>query len=203
MKQSPIEVFNRWAEIGKDQGMADGHRSAVLQMLELSLPETPFSFLDAGCGNGWVVRLVKSMEGCLLSEGIDGSVKMIEKAEETDPLNKYYRDDLTTWSPSKTYDVIHSMEVFYYLEKPEELLAKIHDKWLNPKGRLVMGIDFYQENAVSHDWPEKCGINLMRLFSEQEWIQMFKNAGFEKVNATRLDAKDDWAGTLCIIGQKS
>ena len=27
MKQSPIEVFNRWAEIGKDEGMADGHRS--------------------------------------------------------------------------------------------------------------------------------------------------------------------------------
>jgi len=66
-----------------------------------------------------------------------------------------------------------------------------------------MGIDFYQENAVSHDWPEKCGINLMRLFSEQEWIQMLKNAGFEEVSTTRLDVKDDWAGTLCIIGQKS
>jgi trans-aconitate methyltransferase len=203
MKQSPIEVFNRWAEIGKDEGMANGHRSAVLQMLELSLPEAPFSFLDAGCGNGWVVRLVKSMEGCLLSEGVDGSARMIEKAKEIDPLNRYYRDDLTTWSPSKTYDVIHSMEVFYYLEKAEELLAKINDKWLAPKGRLVMGIDFYEENTVSHNWPEKCGINLMRLFSEKEWIQMFKNAGFEKVSASRLDAKEGWAGTLCIVGQKS
>ena len=196
-------MFNRWAEIGKDEGMADGHRSAVLQMLKLSLPETPFSFLDAGCGNGWVVRLVRSMEGCLFSEGVDGSVKMIEKAEEIDQLNRYYRDDLTTWTPSKTYDVIHSMEVFYYLEKAEELLAKIHDKWLTPKGRLVMGIDYYEENTVSHNWPEKCGINLMRLFSEKEWTQMFKNAGFEKVSATRLDAKEGWAGTLCIVGQKS
>ena len=202
MKQSPIEVFNNWAEIGKDEGMADGHRSAVLQMLELSLPKRPFSFLDAGCGNGWVVRLVKNMEDCLLSEGIDGSVKMIEKARETDRLNTYYREDLTTWSPNKKYDVIHSMEVFYYLEKPEELLAKIHDNWLGTSGRLVMGIDFYRENTVSHDWPEKCGINLMRLFSEKDWIQMFKEAGFEEVSARRLDAKEGWAGTLCVIGQK-
>ena len=202
MKQSPIEVFNNWAEIGKDEGMADGHRSAVLQMLELSLPKRPFSFLDAGCGNGWVVRLVKSMENCLLSEGVDGSVKMIEKARETDRLNTYYREDLTKWSPNKKYDVIHSMEVFYYLEKPEELLAKIHDNWLGTNGRLVMGIDFYRENTVSHDWPEKCGINLMRLFSEKDWIQMFKEAGFEEVSARRLDAKEGWAGTLCVIGQK-
>jgi hypothetical protein len=43
----------------------------------------------------------------------------------------------------------------------------------------------------------------MQLFSEQEWIQMFKDAGFEQVKATRLDTKDGWAGTLCIIGQKS
>ncbi len=203
MKQSPIEVFNTWAEIGKDEGMADGHRSAVLQMLELSLPKRPFSFLDAGCGNGWVVRLVKSMEDCLLSEGVDGSVKMIEKARETDRLNTYYREDLTKWSPNKKYDVIHSMEVFYYLEKPEELLAKIHDNWLGTNGRLVMGIDFYRENTVSHDWPEKCGINLMRLFSEKDWIQMFKKAGFEEVSARRLDAKEGWAGTLCVIGQKT
>jgi len=203
MKQSPIEVFNNWAEIGKDEGMADGHRSAVLQMLELSLPKRPFSFLDAGCGNGWVVRLVKSMEDCLLSEGIDGSVKMLEKARETDRLNTYYREDLTKWSPNKKYDVIHSMEVFYYLEKPEELLAKIHDNWLGTNGRLVMGIDFYRENTVSHDWPEKCGINLMRLFSEKDWIQMFKKAGFEEVSARRLDAKEGWAGTLCVIGQKT
>ena len=203
MKRSPIEVFNNWAEIGKDEGMADGHRSAVLQMLELSLPKRPFSFLDAGCGNGWVVRLVKSMEDCLLSEGIDGSVKMIEKARETDRLNTYYREDLTKWSPNKKYDVIHSMEVFYYLENPEELLAKIHDNWLGTNGRLVMGIDFYRENAVSHDWPEKCGINLMRLFSEKDWIQMFKKAGFEEVSARRIDAKEGWAGTLCVIGQKT
>jgi len=203
MKQSPIEIFNNWAEIGKDEGMADGHRSAVLQMLELSLPKRPFSFLDAGCGNGWVVRLVKSMEACLLSEGVDGSVKMIEKAREKDRLNTYYREDLTAWSPNKKYDVIHSMEVFYYVEKPEELLAKIHDIWLGTNGRLVMGIDFYRENTVSHDWPEKCGINLMRLFSEKDWIQMFKKAGFEEVSARRLDAKEGWAGTLCVIGQKT
>ena len=62
---------------------------------------------------------------------------------------------------------------------------------------------FIKRMRFQHDWPEKCGINLMQLFSEQGWIQMFKNAGFKEVSATRLDAKEGWAGTLCVVGQKS
>ena len=71
-----IEVFNRWAEINKDRGMEEGHRgrnlplykvaegeeiNAVNEMLDYALKERDeinhdFTFLDLGCGNGWVVR---------------------------------------------------------------------------------------------------------------------------------------------------
>ncbi len=203
-KRSPVEVFSEWAEIGKDEGMAKGHLSAVTQMLERALPtEESFSFLDAGCGNGWVVRLVSEIERCTHASGVDGSERMIEKARATDPGGSYFCSDLLEWVPSSTFDVVHSMEVFYYFEKPLDLLSHIHDSWLAPGGLLVMGADFYIENTVSHDWPEKTQINTMTLLSEGEWIALFEKAGFTKIKSRRIDPKEGWTGTLCVTGRKT
>jgi SAM-dependent methyltransferase len=203
-KRSPVEVFSEWAEIGKDEGMAKGHLSAVTQMLERALPtDESFSFLDAGCGNGWVVRLVSEIERCTHASGVDGSERMIEKARATDPGGSYFCSGLLEWVPSSTFDVVHSMEVFYYFEKPLDLLSHIHDSWLAPGGLLVMGADFYIENMVSHDWPEKTQINTMTLLSEGGWIALFDKAGFTKIESRRIDPKEGWTGTLCVTGRKT
>ena len=37
--REPMDVFNEWAENGKDLGMESGHASAVREMLEFSLKE--------------------------------------------------------------------------------------------------------------------------------------------------------------------
>ena len=59
MKRKPTTVFSEWAAIGRDEPMAKGHEVAVNNMLEYALKNKKnFSFIDAGCGNGWVVRLV-------------------------------------------------------------------------------------------------------------------------------------------------
>ena len=54
------EVFGEWAQQGKDIGMQQGHASAVEDMINFAIKERKslernFSFLDLGCGNGWVV----------------------------------------------------------------------------------------------------------------------------------------------------
>ena len=59
--QDPIVIFGKWAEEGKDVGMEKGHANSVKEMLEFACKERAdlgkkFSFLDVGCGNGWVVR---------------------------------------------------------------------------------------------------------------------------------------------------
>ena len=94
------------------------------------------------------------------------------------------------------------MEVFYYLENPKELIKQIFDSWLNNKGRLIIGLDFYFENKVSHDWSESCGISNMKLFSENEWLDFFKVVGFQSINSWRFGEKDGWGGTLIITGLK-
>ena len=60
MKRDPIDIFDEWADLDKDFGMEKNHKSSVKEMLAYVLDKkTPYSFIDAGCGNGWVVRSVE------------------------------------------------------------------------------------------------------------------------------------------------
>jgi len=203
MKNNPISVFGRWAEDGRDEGMAKGHLPAVDHMLEVALDGlTNFRFIDVGCGNGWVVRKVSQLTECKDALGVDGAEKMIEKATSLDTKNTYECANLMSWQPKETADVVHSMEVFYYVPHPDQLIQNIYKHWLKKNGRLIMAVDFYTENTVSHSWPEDCGVQGMQLFSEAEWQQFFKNAGFKDVRSWRYGAKEGWAGTLVVMGVK-
>jgi len=203
MKRTPIEVFSEWADLDKDFGMEKNHRNSVQHMLEFAVnPSTSFSFIDAGCGNGWVVRAVSKNYNCEDALGIDGSSKMIQKAMSLSTENEFICADINEWVPKKQVDLVHSMEVFYYLEDPQSLIKRVYNHWLKPSGRLIIGLDFYYENKVSHEWPESCGISTMQLFSEQEWVQFFNQAGFQSVRSWRFGKEKNWEGTLIVTGIK-
>jgi SAM-dependent methyltransferase len=203
MKRTPTTVFSEWAAIGRDERMAKGHEVAVKNMLDYALKgKESFSFIDAGCGNGWVVRLVKALTGCVAAAGVDGAQMMIEKALSIDPTGTYYHADLSNWAPNKKVHVVHSMEVVYYLTEPKAFIANVYKNWLKEYGRLIVGLDFYNENTVSHSWPEDCGVSIMQLLPEATWIGFFKEAGFRNVQSWRVDAKENWAGTLVITAVK-
>lgn len=204
MKRSPIEVFSDWADLDKDFGMEDNHKASVEHMLDFALKDlAAFSFIDAGCGNGWVVRKLSKHSNCKTAEGIDGSQKMITKARSIAPQLNFYCADLLDWKPKQKVNLVHSMEVFYYLKDPQKLIIQIHNDWLKKGGRLIIGLDFYLENTVSHDWPEQCGINIMQLFSQSQWETFFKKAGFLNVKSWRFGSKENWEGTLIITGKSS
>ena len=84
MKRNPIEIFSEWADLDKDFGMEKNHKASVGEMLaNVSDNKTPYTFIDAGCGNGWVVRSVVKDNLCKKAMGVDGSKKMIDKAKDT------------------------------------------------------------------------------------------------------------------------
>ena len=203
MKRTPTAVFGEWAERGRDEGMAKGHQQAVDHMLDLVLSDRKaFSFLDAGCGNGWVVRQVSQDPKCVSAAGVDGAHQMIDKAQNYDSLNSYTCADLDNWKPNSPVDIVHSMEVVYYLKDPFAFLQNVYNSWLATNGVLILGLDFYKENTVSHSWPEDCGVSIMHLFSESQWVDLFRKAGFKEVESTRFGAKENWSGTLILRGQK-
>jgi len=200
---TPINVFSNWVKSGKDEGMEKNHSSSVERMLEFATKElNNYSFIDAGCGNGWVVRNVSNRDACNSATGVDGSSDMIKKAKGLDANNNYYCTDLMDWEPEQKVDLVHSMEVFYYFEKPEMLIKHIYNNWIKSGGRLIMGIDFYKENIPSHSWQEDCAISIMKMFSEKNWIEFFQNAGFMNIKSWRHGEKDDWSGTLIVTGIK-
>ncbi|MBL6649302.1 MAG: class I SAM-dependent methyltransferase [Flavobacteriaceae bacterium] len=204
MKKTPIEIFSEWVDNGKDDGMEINHYDAVSAMLKQVLNnETNYSFIDAGCGNGWVVRKVSKDSNCSRAIGIDGSINMIEKAKSLDTINDYYCDELSIWKPAKKVNIVHSMEVLYYFKNPIVVLKNIFNNWLKENGKFIMGIDFYFENQPSHDWPEKTNISIMSLLSIKEWKDLFIKTGFKNIQTLRSGEKEDWKGTLIIMATKS
>ena len=203
IKRTPIDVFSDWALNGKDLGMEKNHKSSVNNMIEFSVNKiNDFTFLDAGCGNGWVVRKVSKLKNCIKAIGIDGSKKMIEKAKSIDKNNEYYCKNLLNWKPRTKIDLVHSMEVIYYFENPKELINHIYSSWLKKNSRLIIGLDYYYENKTSHSWPNDCGISIMSLFSEKKWKNFFSEVGFKKIKSWKVGKKKDWNGTLIITGIK-
>ena len=199
------EVFSEWAEKGKDIGMEQGHALAVEDMINFAIQgranlERNFSFLDLGCGNGWVVRRVKTDPLCVRAVGIDGAKQMIEKANKSDSKSEFLLENIETYCSPDKFDLIHSMEVLYYLEDPAQTVKKITDSWLNKGGTLIAGVDLYYENQESHSWEEKVGTKMMML-KEAEWIEIFSSAGLKEVKSWRSNKSQDWAGTLVLTGK--
>jgi len=195
------EVFSEWALRGKDEGMQKNHLPAVSEMLNHLTKDvqSPFSFIDAGCGNGWVVRMMNKHPLCEFALGVDGADDMIRKAKSVDRNGHYVCADLLEWKPEKKVDLIHSMEVFYYFQNPDEIIQHISQNWLKPGGRMIMGIDFYFEHERSHSWPTDVGTP-MTLLKEAEWVTLFEKHGFSNIRNFRSNQSEEFPGTCIIVG---
>ena len=201
---NPIKTFNSWAKENKDIGMEKNHDQSVQYMLKQipsSILVNKFSFLDIGCGNGWVVRKVNNLENCIKSVGIDGAENMINKANALSPNLEYLQTDLDNLNYSEKFEVVFSMEVLYYLQEPLKTISYIQNNMLKENGFFIMGIDHYLENKPSLSWPKDLNLNLKTL-SINDWVSIVQLAGFSKVNYKQVGAKENWAGTLIVYGYK-
>lgn len=205
----PDEVsrtFDEWAGNGRAEKMEREHGKSVSKFLGTVRFGSPFSFLDVGCGNGWVVRKMASHDMCRRAVGIDKSRKMVSRARRMTDLNnaEFIHTDLESLGRRK-FDCVFSMESLYYAESVPAALSKICSL-LRPGGRLFCGTDFYAENRATAKWAGMLGIT-MHLYSEAEWIAMFRDAGLVARSRHVADPGDrrKWRrelGTLFITGTK-
>ena len=205
MKNININTFNNWALKGKDEGMEKGHAPAVAQMLEIIHSKTlifnnKFNFLDIGCGNGWVVRKFSNLQNCNFSLGVDGAPAMIDKAKKIDNKGNYININIEDWKCYDSFDVILSMETFYYFNNVEKVLNNMENS-LNNNGIFIMGIDHYLENEASLNWDKEFDLSLNTL-SINDWIKTLENAGFQNIEYTIFGKKENWNGTLIIYSIK-
>ena len=64
-----------------------------------------------------------------------------------------------------------------------------------------MGVDHYLENESSLDWSESLGVHMTTL-SAEAWEEGLKMAGFQNIESFFAGPREDWNGTLVLIGTK-
>ncbi len=198
-----IDLFNHWALSGKDIGMEEGHSKSVEAMLRnfIENQTVPFSFIDAGCGNGWLVRKILTHPLCDIAIGVDGAGEMIKKAISLDSNGEYFHSDLIEWVPNKLVDLVHCMEVIYYFENPKKIILHILENWLKSKGTIIVGMDYYLENDNCHSWPKDLNVS-MTLLSINDWSDLFHQCGLKNISSYQVNKQSDFLGTLVIKGER-
>ena len=78
-------------------------------------------------------------------------------------------------------------------------MKHIYDFWLKKNGTIVVGVDFYKENKISHSWPTSLNTTMI-LLSKKEWFNCFKQSGFSNVEIFQVNPSNDFKGTLVIKG---
>ena len=201
------KTFDEWAKNGRAELMEKEHGKNVSKFLDKISFEKPFSFLDFGCGNGWVVQKIAQNPKCKKAVGIDKSKKMITQAKKFKKNNneEYIYTDIESLKYSGKFDFIFSMESLYYVDSISVALKKIF-KLLKPGGQFFCGTDFYTDNKATAKWSKMMNMQ-MHLHSRKEWREFFKDAGFETRTKQIKDLKNKkkWKrefGTLFIIGKK-
>ena len=172
------KTFDKWAQNGRAELMEIEHGENVLKFLQTISFDKPFTFLDVGCGNGWVVRQIAKEKNCKKATGIDKSKKMIlEAIKKTSMKNEeFIHTDIESLKYRGKFDFIFSMESLYYTDSIEIALEKIF-KILKPGGQFFCGTDFYTDNKDTARWASIMKIQ-MHLHSKKEWKKFFQNTGF-------------------------
>ncbi|KAF6247777.1 methyltransferase type 11 [Nitrosopumilus sp. b3] len=201
------KTFDEWAQNGRAELMEAEHGKNVSKFLQSISFEKPFTFLDVGCGNGWVVKKISKEKNCRKAVGIDKSKKMIIQANQKKDSDKeeFIHTDVESMKYKGKFDFIFSMESIYYADSIDVALKKIFSM-LKPGGSFFCGTDFYSENKATAKWAKIMKIQ-MHLHSKKEWKEFFKNTGF--ITKTKqikdLKSRKKWKrefGTLFIIGTK-
>ena len=200
-----ILTFDEWAILGKDEGMEKGHHASVKHMLNnifayYEKKSQQYSVIDLGCGNGWVVRKFSNHKNCNIALGVDGAPAMIDKAKNLDDRGNYINTNIEDWEFNGRFDIIFSMETFYYFKDHYKVLNNVN-KTLNKNGIFIMGIDHYLENIPSLSWDKEFNLSLNTL-SIEHWINALKECGFKNIKHSIFGKKENWNGTLIIYAIK-
>lgn len=134
------DLQNVYDSIAKD---FSNTRYVPWQELSVFIPYLPDGgkILDLGCGNGRLLKVIKSAGKKYEYLGVDFSAQLLEQARQQFPDENFEQADMSKLDfPSDSFDVICLVASFHHLDNKkerEDLLNKIY-RWLKPGGVLFM-----------------------------------------------------------------
>jgi ubiquinone/menaquinone biosynthesis C-methylase UbiE len=182
-KRNLREEFNRWAEAGRGDGMEQDHLPIALPIIAKMEIAATDNVLDAGCGSGWLSRRLAKMvpEGRVV--GMDISDEMIRVARRNSPEfeNLMFVTGEVEEIPWEGNFFSHaiSIESSYYWPEPAAGIKELF-RVLCPAGRAWIVINYYRDNPHCHQWGGLLAVKT-HLLSTGEWAELFREAGFAKV----------------------
>jgi ubiquinone/menaquinone biosynthesis C-methylase UbiE len=187
--QQVANLFDSWANAGRADIMAKGHWPMVSQIIELMALQSGFACIDVGCGNGYAVRAMAQSVGPNGQViGVDVAPKMVEQANGNSGNldNTSFQVSVAEQLPfvMNTFHRLLSVEAIYYMPNPLIALQEWY-RILKPAGSVGIMVDYYLENPYCHSWNELVDLPL-HLYSENQYLELLKLAGFADVYAKRL-----------------
>jgi len=182
------EEFNRWAEVGKGEGMERDHLPIVLPMLAQMDLRPEENVLDVGCGSGWLVKLIATRvtEGRVVGMDISDEMILLARRNTKDLENVLCvvgSVEEIPWQPNFFSRVV-SVESSYYWPDPARGVREIF-RVLREGGSAWILINYYRDNPYCHQWGDLLPIPA-KLFSADEWAGLFRDAGFTDVVHSRI-----------------
>jgi arsenite methyltransferase len=177
------EEFNRWADDGRGESMEHDHWPITKPTLGLMQIEPDFNILDAGCGAGWLSRILAHRVPQGRVVGMDISDEMVHHAREASVAAENLvfvvgAVEEIPWEANFFTRVI-SVESSYYWPDPAKGLREIY-RVVAESGSAWILINYYRDNPNCHQWGEKLAVPT-HLLSAVEWEKMFRDAGFVEV----------------------
>ncbi|MGA8074128.1 MAG: class I SAM-dependent methyltransferase [Candidatus Acidiferrales bacterium] len=177
------EEFNRWADAGKGESMEHEHWPITRPVLERMGVAPADNILDAGCGAGWLSRILAGLANEGRVVGMDISDEMVRHARQKSGEfgNLVFvvgGVEEIPWE-ANFFDHAISVESSYYWPDPGKGIRELH-RVLRDAGSAWILINFYRDNPYCHQWAEKLQVPV-HLFSAEEWKQFFREAGFAEV----------------------
>ncbi len=182
------DEFNRWATAGRGEGMEEEHLPIILPAIEKMQLAPTDNVLDVGCGAGWLSRRLAALvpEGRVI--GMDISDEMVRRARRAsvEHGNLLFVVGEVTQIPweANFFTRAVSVESAYYWPSPAAALKEIL-RVLSEGGSAWILINYYRDNPDCHQWGEKLAVPT-HLLSADEWVAMFRDAGFDNVAHERI-----------------
>lgn len=183
-------------------GMNENHAPVTEWALEFLKKEGVQTILDIGCGGGATLGRLSSIFPEAQLTGLDYSpVSVAETKRYNADLIDRSRLEVVEASvedmpfADSSFDRITTVESFYFWPDPAENLKEVV-RILKPGGQFLLIADIYGKAGLSE--VTLANIEQFDLFnpSKEEFIMMFRNAGFTAVRA-HLEEGTDW---ICVEG---
>jgi ubiquinone/menaquinone biosynthesis C-methylase UbiE len=186
--QNLREEFNRWAEVGRAEGMERDHLPITLPVIRKLQLATTDNILDVGCGSGWLSRRLAQLvpEGRVIGMDISDEMIRVARRSSQDFENVMFVAGEAAEIPweGNFFSQAISVESSYYWPEPVAGMKELF-RVTRPGGRTWILINYYKDNPFCHQWGELLAVKT-HLLSAEEWSGMFRGAGFAGVGHERV-----------------